>query len=99
MVGGVLSFENIANVPVGLNDMSFLLRDYTSSNSALFHLVDYADRNGFTWGSNILLQVLAVIPLMQSFFVNVFQQIISACRHGHATWPSLCRMGRHGGLA
>ncbi len=70
--GGLLNINNVASTRSELNNISFLFRDFTSANGGLFYLVNFADKNGITWGSNILLQVVSVIPFMQSFIILVF---------------------------
>jgi len=71
--GGVLNTENITRIESIFDNTTDVVRDFTPANGALYHLVDYADKNGITWGSNILLQVLAVVPFLQSLSLSLFE--------------------------
>ena len=46
-----------------------LVYDFVSANGANSFLVNYADIQGFTGGSNMLLQLASIVPFMQSFIL------------------------------
>ena len=49
-----------------------IFRDFSYSNAANIYLIDYADNNGFTYGANWTLQILSIIPFLQSLFILLF---------------------------
>lgn len=51
-----------------------IFRDFSYANAANIYLIDYADNNGFTYGTNWILQILSVIPFLQSLFILLFGQ-------------------------
>lgn len=53
-------------------DMLTLFRDFSAANAANAYLINYADSNGVTYGSNWILQILSIIPFLQSVFVAIF---------------------------
>lgn len=44
------------------NDLASQFRDFIPANGANIYLVDYADTNGITYGSNMLLSILSIVP-------------------------------------
>lgn len=47
-------------------NISYFL-DFIPANGANSFFIDYVDNNGFTGGSNMLMQLISIIPFMQSF--------------------------------
>lgn len=43
-----------------------LFRDFIGADGALLYMVDHVDNNGCIYGSNMLFQILSVIPFLQS---------------------------------
>lgn len=72
LTGGLLKIDNILNSKNKFSDISSSMRDFLPANGALYNLIDYSDRYGITWGSNILFQVIAIIPFSQTIFINIF---------------------------
>lgn len=56
------------------NDLASQFRDFIPANGANIYLVDYADTNGITYGSNMLLSILSIVPFLQSFVISIIGQ-------------------------
>lgn len=55
----------------GLTSFWHLGTDLTINNRSLFVLMEYVDRYGYTFGTSMLMQILSVIPFMQSIFLYI----------------------------
>lgn len=53
-------------------DVFVLVRDFVPANAANIYLIDYADKYGYTYGSNWIMQILSVIPFAQNIYLSLF---------------------------
>jgi len=80
MPSGLLSIRNLVDYIDYLKNvggeprqlLAYLFDDLTSANAANFFFTEYVKTNGITMGKNIVLQLLAVIPFLQSSFMVLF---------------------------
>lgn len=52
-------------------DTASLMRDFIPANGANSYLISYVDENGPTWGSNMLLPILSIVPYLQSIALSI----------------------------
>lgn len=56
---------------MGLTSIWEIGNDLTINNRSLYVLMEYADAHGYTFGTSMLMQVLSLIPFLQSIFLIV----------------------------
>lgn len=52
-------------------DTASLMRDFIPANGANSYLISYVDQHGPTWGSNMLLPILSIVPYLQSIALSI----------------------------
>lgn len=71
IIGITRSGDSLSNADTGILSLT---RDFIPANAANSFLISYVDSNGPTWGSNMILPLLSIVPFLQSFFLLFFNQ-------------------------
>lgn len=67
IIGFTRTGDSLSNADT---DFVSLIRDFIPANGANSYLISYVDTNEPTWGSNMLLPLLSIIPFLQSFVLS-----------------------------
>ena len=55
----------------GFSSVFDIGKDITINNRSLYVLMDYADKHGYTWGRTMLMNILSIVPFLQSTFLYI----------------------------